>query len=77
MQKNMKTTQTTTKTTKTKAAPKARRTKTSAKPARREGREGMNIRQMVVRSAIREGFRVVELGGIALAGLLMGAKISF
>ncbi len=72
----MKTTTTRKKITK-KAAPKARRTRSTAKPERREGREGMNIKQMVVRSAIREGFRVVELGALALGGALMGMRITF
>lgn len=40
-------------------------------------RDGMNIKQMVVRSAIRQGFRLVELGLIAVGGMLLGIKISF
>ena len=72
----MKTKPTLKKTIK-KAAPKARRKRTPAKPERREGREGMNIKQMVVRSAIREGFRVVEIGALALGGALMGMRITF
>lgn len=75
MQKNMKT-KTTTKTAKKSTASK-RRKKKAAQPERREGREGMNIKQMVVRSAIREGFRVVEIGALALGGALLGMKISF
>jgi hypothetical protein len=62
-----------TKTTKKKIIKK----KKAAKPERREGRDGMNIKQMVVRSAIRQGFRVAELGVIAIGGALMGVKISF
>ncbi len=72
-----KTTQTRKRITKKRAAPKARRKQKTAEPERREGREGMNIKQMVVRSAIREGFRVVEIGALALGGALMGMKITF
>ena len=46
-------------------------------PKPEKNREGMNIKQMVVRSAIRQGFRVFELGLIAVGGALMGVKISF
>jgi|GEM_PF-2566295 len=73
----MKTQQPTKRITRKKAAPKARRKKATAKPERREGREGMNIKQMVVRSAIREGFRVVEIGALAIGGALMGMRITF
>jgi hypothetical protein len=51
--------------------------KKAAKPERREGREGMNIKQLVVRSAIRQGFRMLELGALAIGGSLLGMKISF
>jgi hypothetical protein len=66
-----------TKQTKKKPIRKSARKKKAAKPERHEGRDGMNIKQMVVRSAVRQGFRLVELGGLALVGTAMGVKLSF
>jgi hypothetical protein len=54
-----------------------RKKKRPTKEKRPERGEGMNIKQMVVRSAIRQGFRVVELGLLGIGGALMGMKISF
>lgn len=49
------------------------------KRKKKKGEEGerINIKQMFVRSAIRQGFRLLELGLLAVGGALLGIKISF
>ena len=53
---------------------KEKTTRKRKKPAKK--REGMNIKQMILRSAIRQGFRMMELGIIALGGALLGVRLS-
>ena len=53
---------------------KEKTTRKRKKPAKK--REGMNIKQMILRSAIRQGFRMMELGIIAIGGALLGVRQS-